>query len=951
MPDHPNDQDKPTVFISYSHKDENWKDRLVLQLKTLEKQGYLNVWDDRRIHGGDDWLQEITKAMNSAKAAVLLISPDFLVSDFILTEEIPPLLEKRQKEGMRVIPLIVRPCPWQQIPWLKSIQARPKDGAPLSSFRRHRFETALANLAVELHDLLSAKAAAKIGPTNLTNQTNQTNPTAQTFLSKLPTTRKDLFGRETELKMLDAAWENQNTHIFVLEAWGGVGKTSLVNGWLNGMEKDNYRGARRVYGWSFYSQGTREDRQASGDEFLSHALNWFGDPDPAHGPSWDKGVRLAGLVQRERSLVVLDGLEPLQYPPGPATQGRLKDQGLQGFLKELGRSPQGWGLCVISTRVKVKDLEHLEGASVRAEPLRNLSREAGRELLRSFNLKGTDKELEEASVDFRGHALALTLLGSYLDAVHGGEIRKRDLIPALEMEEEQGGHARRVMGSYEIWLKDKAELDILNIMGLFDRPAEGGALRVLRAAPGIKGLTGSTQSLSGTAWQYAVKHLRDLRLLEERDEAEPETLDCHPLVREHFGEKLRISNPEAWREAHSLLYEYYKALPKKKLPDTLEEMGPLFTAVAHGCGAGRHQEALMEVYWERISRGNKFYSTNQLGAFGADLGAVACFFDSLWDRPAEGLTEAAQAWILTNAGFGLRALGRLREAAQPMEAGLKMRIVQKNWKESALDVGNLSQIFLALGEISKAVDYGRRSVEYADQSKNAFRKENNRTTFADALMQAGKIEEAETLFREAEAMQQKRLHDIPYLYSLWGFRFCDLLIGKGGFGETRERAEQAIEIAKRNNWLLDIAPGNLTLGRALFLQAQAEGSGDFSSSEQYLNQAVKGFMDASRHDYLPRGLLARSALYRAKKDFSLARRDLREAQETAERGKMKLHLADCHLEAARILIEEGDRGQGSGGREKAKGHWREAKRLVEETGYHRRDGEVQELSGRLRVNE
>jgi hypothetical protein len=99
------------VFISYSHKDEeSWKDKVVTHLRVLEREGLLQVWDDRRIHGGDDWYPEIEKAINESRIAVLLITADFLTSDFILKEEVPRLLAKRESEGMRVIPLIVKPC-------------------------------------------------------------------------------------------------------------------------------------------------------------------------------------------------------------------------------------------------------------------------------------------------------------------------------------------------------------------------------------------------------------------------------------------------------------------------------------------------------------------------------------------------------------------------------------------------------------------------------------------------------------------------------------------------------------------------------------------------------------------------------------------------------------------------------------------------------------------------
>ena len=122
----------PRVFISYSHKDEAWKDKLVRQLQVLELEDVLAAWDDRKIAVGDGWRAEIETAMEDARAAVLLISADFLTSDFIRRTEVPRLLQRRAQDGLRIIPLIVRPCPWHQVPWLAEIQCRPKDGRPLA---------------------------------------------------------------------------------------------------------------------------------------------------------------------------------------------------------------------------------------------------------------------------------------------------------------------------------------------------------------------------------------------------------------------------------------------------------------------------------------------------------------------------------------------------------------------------------------------------------------------------------------------------------------------------------------------------------------------------------------------------------------------------------------------------------------------------------------------------
>ncbi len=89
-----------TVFISYSHKDKTWKDRLVTQLKVLEMENRYVVWDDRKIKTGHDWLPEIEKALAEADIAVLVVTADFLTSRFIKEKEIPTLLKRRKEEGL-----------------------------------------------------------------------------------------------------------------------------------------------------------------------------------------------------------------------------------------------------------------------------------------------------------------------------------------------------------------------------------------------------------------------------------------------------------------------------------------------------------------------------------------------------------------------------------------------------------------------------------------------------------------------------------------------------------------------------------------------------------------------------------------------------------------------------------------------------------------------------------
>ena len=145
-------------------------------------------------------------------------------------------------------------------------------------------------------------------------------------------------GRENELAILDNGWLDCKTNIVEFVAFGGVGKSAFVAEWLKRMQADRFRAAARVFGHSFYSQGSREDSQASADSFLDSALRFFGDPDPTQGSPWNKGERLARLVRQQPTLLILDGVEPLQTPGRLNDAGQVRDLGLQALVVELASS-------------------------------------------------------------------------------------------------------------------------------------------------------------------------------------------------------------------------------------------------------------------------------------------------------------------------------------------------------------------------------------------------------------------------------------------------------------------------------------------------------------------------------------------------------------------------------------------------------------------------------------
>jgi tetratricopeptide (TPR) repeat protein len=900
------------IFISYSRKEEKFVDRLCAE---LDKFGYHDWLDRHKLVGGTDWENELHQAIRDCAVVVLVLSPNSLASSTVAKE-----LTWGQEEKKPLVPVLVKK-PKKMPPELSFVG----DAQWVTEFKDD-FDDGVKRLiqALERHGLAPSK------------------PPLEISISRLPITPHTLFGREKPLTMLNKAWDDKETNVLSLVAWGGVGKTALVNRWLNDMGADDYRGAEVVYGWSFYSQGTDEDRQASADEFIATSLREFGDPEPDAGSPWEKGVRLADLVRKHRTLLILDGLEPLQYPVTTAEElrGKLKDQGMQALLREL--SGYNTGLCIISTRVAVDDLKGRDQPVVIQTNLETLTPEAGAAYLAHLGVMGTEKELRDTTKEYDGHALALTLLGNYLRTVHKGEIRKKDLVPALFADKEQGGHARRVMACYESWYADKPELSILKMMGLFDRPVEVGARETLLKEPAIQGLTEVLVSLSEADWSYALDELRAVGLLGAEDPHCPGDLDCHPLVREHFGERLQNEYPGAWKEAHSRLYEYYRDLPEKHQPDTLEEMAPLYAAIGHGCRADRHQEVFDGVYWERVSRGNEGYSTKKLGTHGADLAALAGFFETPWGQPAGVLTESDQAIVLNLAAYALRALGRLAEAAQPEEAGLKLDIERKDWHNAAIAVGNLSELHLVRGALEEAREIAEQGVTYADQSEEDFQRLLKRAKLAFTLHALNRRKEAKTLFEQAESIQKELQPSFPRLYSLQGYLYCDLLLEMEEIEEVKKRAEEALKLVLqyyRN--LLDVALNQLAIGRAHFLEhLEEKNKASLSAAENWLNKAVAMLRQSGEQGYLSAGLIYRTALWRAKKDWEKAKHDLEEAMEIATRGGMRLYECDAHLEYARLFAAMGEK-------EKAKEHYEVAKKMVEEMKYHRRDEELEALREEL----
>ncbi|MBT8420296.1 MAG: ATP-binding protein, partial [Gammaproteobacteria bacterium] len=306
--------------------------------------------------------------------------------------------------------------------------------------------------------------------------------------SRLPCGAVQLIGRESELALLDNALAEPLIHIVQLVAWGGVGKTALAADWMarlaaNGWcwESDGYqnaapdngasdniariRRAQHYFDWSFHGQGARDQGSASSDTFIAAALEFFGDPDPQFGSPHERGTRLARLIARQPAVLILDGVESLQYGDDGPLAGQLKDPALLALLKGLAyritQFPGSGGLCLVTTRTALTDLDVFQYRTVIRHDLEHLDRTASAALLHQAGavrcgaaaIVPDNAELQRASREVMDHALTLKLLGGYLQRAHGGDIDRRDRVRLDKADQSiQGAHAFLVIAAYERWL-------------------------------------------------------------------------------------------------------------------------------------------------------------------------------------------------------------------------------------------------------------------------------------------------------------------------------------------------------------------------------------------------------------------------------------------------------------------------------------------------------------------
>ncbi len=322
------------VFVSYAHADRRWLDRLEVHLKPLRELCQLEPWADTRIKPGSKWRDEIRTAVERASVAILLVSADFLASDFIRTDELPPLLEAAEQNGAVILPIIVSPCLFSRIQHLSQFQAVNDPASSLVSVSYGEQEAVMVRVA----DAILAIARSGTTSQPQAPASRPAERTGEDFLDPKTFTQLIKIGNwifdQSRSRIVGTG---MNAFLVSREEYGSEPfRTKVIVNFNNFMYPTSGKlgmNAGLVFGWNDEKQRPRYYNVVlSGTELRLERIGFQSPP----APTWEhltepkpfriepgKPVELTLHVDAERIYVNADGEMVIDYPRPPGVSGRV----------------------------------------------------------------------------------------------------------------------------------------------------------------------------------------------------------------------------------------------------------------------------------------------------------------------------------------------------------------------------------------------------------------------------------------------------------------------------------------------------------------------------------------------------------------------------------------------------------------------------------------------------
>jgi tetratricopeptide (TPR) repeat protein len=735
-------------------------------------------------------------------------------------------------------------------------------------------------------------------------------PNPNLYLDQAPPRLNEWVGRNELLNAVSIDWAEAEKRVTALIGFGGEGKSSLVRYWQDQLLADPAAPQPRgVFWWSFYENSTKPEA------FFEQALTYLSGEkallDQYEAASAQVYLISAMLTKdtKDRYLFVLDGLEVMQHHEGDQ-YGLLINPDLADFLTYFAE-PKHRSFCLITSRVPLSDLKNY--VTVVQRDVDHLTAQEGRTLLRYLGVTGgSDVDLEHEVEAWDGHALTLSLLGSYLAKNHGGNFAHiYDIGPVEELSAPPGDrraqHVHRVLRHYDKYLSPEEQLFLL-IFCAFRLPVSDDAFdKVFRTAPDTSSFNTIITVLDDAAFTELLEQLRSYRIL--RYDAQLRQYTTHPLIRDHYANRLN-EDTRMLRAVHARIKDYYqKSVPEVLEILTLSNLNPLIEAIHHACRAGLYDEGF-QIYQSRITG-----VIDKLGASESLLALMKEFFHD-GDTTGEplvgdGNTRWAKYEVWHETGLCFMHLGRLSEAERCFENASKEYEEVEEYGQVNSFYRSLAELRIHLGKFAASIDVANKArdlilklMEEHESNEDLLHADKREMfvtqtllAFADDLY--GDVEYAGLEFTYAEDIH-KEIEKMEYLVATHGIRHADHLRRTGNLDGARRITEANLSYCRDNGLIVDQSRCYRLLGDLDAAVKQHE------HARQLYEQAIEIARRTSRRDVLIEALFAhgRSAAQRGEVD--IARNDLNLALGYATKGEYNIYEADTRVGLAWMHLAMGD---------------------------------------------
>ena len=621
-------------------------------------------------------------------------------------------------------------------------------------------------------------------------------------LRHAPPSSRTFVGREAILAEIAESMADPGIRSVGVVGFGGEGKSALLR---QAVEQARERGlVESALWWTF-------DASRGVEQFFDAALTHF-----CGGRGWERhasnpasqGELLGALLDVDRRhALVLDGLEILQTTDSDS-YGDVADPHMRRFLQY---SLVADGVVILGSRIQVMPL--FDFTSYRFWELGGLTPAEGAQLLGALGVTGPAEEIEAVVRRWSGHALILTLLGGYLAAIGGGDVRRIADLPRVPADQPVYAHLERILLHYDRTLTSEAR-SALQLMSAFRTPvAEAMLAEVCRrlSEPPEDLWPSPSPGRLGEVMNW----LRRLKMV--RDPGE-EGYSLHPLLRDHYRTQLQGTGALAY--VHGAIADAYRSGARAaKAGTSPEQIAPALEFVHHACQAGRYEEAY-ELYGSCVDlgRGRLVY---ELGMYGVELDLMRGFFAEGNVRSEPLLPGGAPAAdLLRRTGVALMTIGRLedalscdeRSAAEALTEGDVLRAgrARQVAGEATLHLGQLSRAlktFASARELYGKTSRAASAVSLADepwgvQNANLGARE---LTVCCLGYEAwihhlrGGDAAACKVFDQAVALLREVDASFEGLVDLWGVYQADVLLAVGERGVAKSVVAANLSYAEDNN--------------------------------------------------------------------------------------------------------------------------------------------------------